>query len=65
MSLLRISLWRQTLEEEKATDKKLTELASRINLEAVKSESEEAQHSKRSKAARMLEDLVNKDGDTE
>jgi ferritin-like metal-binding protein YciE len=48
-----MSLLRLTLEEEKATDKKLTELASSINLEAAKSGEEEAPHSKRSKAARM------------
>jgi ferritin-like metal-binding protein YciE len=48
-----VSLLRQTLEEEKATDKKLTELANSINLEAAKSEEEDAPHSKRTKAARM------------
>jgi ferritin-like metal-binding protein YciE len=49
-----VSLLRQTLEEEKTTDKKLTELANSINLEAAKSEeSEDAPHSKKSKAARM------------
>ena len=48
-----VLLLRQTLEEEKATDKKLTELASSINLEAAKSEEKDASHSKRSKAARM------------
>jgi hypothetical protein len=45
---------RLTLEEETATDKKLTELASSINLEAAESEdSQAAAHSKKSKAARM------------
>lgn len=48
-----VSLLRQTLEEEKATDKKLTELANSINLEAAKPEEEDAPHVKRSKAARM------------
>jgi ferritin-like metal-binding protein YciE len=48
-----VSLLRQTLEEEKATDKKLTELANSINLEAAKPEEEDAPHAKRSKAARM------------
>jgi len=49
-----MSLLRQTLEEEKTTDKKLTELANTINLEAAESEdSEAAPHSKKSKAARM------------
>ena len=49
-----MSLLRQTLEEERGTDKKLTELANTINLEAAESEnSEAAPHSKKSKAARM------------
>lgn len=49
-----MSLLRQTLEEEKATDKKLTELANTINLEAAESEDSQAgTHSKKSKAARM------------
>jgi ferritin-like metal-binding protein YciE len=49
-----MSLLRQTLEEEKTTDKKLTELANSINLEAAESEDPEAApHSKKSKAARM------------
>jgi ferritin-like metal-binding protein YciE len=48
-----VSLLRQTLEEEKATDKKLTELANSINLEAARSEEEDEPHSKRTKAARM------------
>jgi ferritin-like metal-binding protein YciE len=48
------ALLRQTLEEEKTTDKKLTELANTINLEAAESEDlEAAPHSKKSKAARM------------
>jgi len=49
-----MSLLRLTLEGETATDKKLTELASSINLEAAESEdSQAAAHSKKSKAARM------------
>jgi ferritin-like metal-binding protein YciE len=49
-----MSLMRQTLEEEKTTDKKLTELANNINLEAAESEDPQAApHSKKSKAARM------------
>jgi len=48
-----MSLLRQTLEEEKATDKKLTELANTINLEAAESEDSEAAPHSKSKAARM------------
>jgi ferritin-like metal-binding protein YciE len=49
-----MSLLRQTLEEERATDKKPTELANTINLEAAESEdSEAAPPSKKSKAARI------------
>lgn len=48
------SLLRQTLDEEKATDEKLTELAENINLVAANSEETErdSNRSKRSKAAR-------------
>ena len=48
------SLLRQTLDEEKATDEKLTELAENINLVAANSEEKErdSNRSKRSKAAR-------------
>lgn len=47
------SLLRQTLDEEKETDEKLTELAGNINLMAANSEeAERSNRSKRSKAAR-------------
>jgi ferritin-like metal-binding protein YciE len=47
-----VSLLRQTLEEEKETDKKLTQLAGRINIEAVESEESVGGSSKSGKVAK-------------
>src|ERR1700686_978227 len=47
------SLLRQTLEEEKETDKKLTQLAGRINLEAADSEGSDGGSGQSRKTARM------------
>jgi ferritin-like metal-binding protein YciE len=51
---LAVSLLRQTLEEEKETDAKLTELAGSIKLEAAESEESDggSSHSRKAKAAR-------------
>src|ERR1700688_2967588 len=46
-----VSLLRQTLEEEKETDKKLTQLAGHINAEAADSEESDGDSSKSGKAA--------------
>ena len=46
-----VSLLRQTLEEEKETDKKLTQLAGHINLEAAESKESDGDSSKSGKAA--------------
>jgi len=46
------SLLRQTLEEEKETDKKLTQLASNINIEAASSQESDAGSSKTGKVAK-------------
>ena len=47
-----VSLLRQTLEEEKETDKKLTQLAGRINLEAAESKESDGGSSKSGKVAK-------------
>ena len=47
-----VSLLRQTLEEEKETDKKLTQLAGRINLEAAKSKESDGGSSKSGNVAK-------------
>src|ERR1035437_8787240 len=47
-----VSLWRQTLEEEKETDKKLTQLAGRINLEAAESKESDGGSSKSGNVAK-------------
>jgi ferritin-like metal-binding protein YciE len=47
-----VSLLRQTLEEEKETDKKLTQLAGRINIEAAESEESVGGSSKSGKVAK-------------
>jgi ferritin-like metal-binding protein YciE len=46
------SLLRQTLEEEKETDKKLTQLAGHINIEAANSEESDSSRSKSEKSAK-------------
>ena len=47
-----LSLLKKTLEEEKETDKKLTKLAKRINIEAAESEKSDSESLKSTKAAR-------------
>jgi ferritin-like metal-binding protein YciE len=47
-----VSLLRQTLEEEKETDKKLTQLAGRINIEATDSQALDGGSSKSGKVAK-------------
>ena len=52
------SLLRQTLEEEKETDQKLTELSEQINVQANEAASEGQTKERQQAAARCLDDLM-------